>query len=243
MRLERPLINDAINQIMSQNHFELDRSPLHHAGGKMIWRYSSVFGQKGNLEIDLNYMYRQPLWPINMSAPHILLEKVTEIPVLDIHELAAGKLSALFSRRASRDLFDAHYLLKKCKIDTQKLRTSFVIYLAMTEIPMLNLDPRYIEYDLIDIRHRLFPVLRQEALPRSQVSLKQWASDIRHELHDALSTLLPLNKSEIQFIVSIREQGIIRPELITDDARLINVVKTHPAIMWMTKKNEATKKD
>ena len=34
-----------------------------------------------------------------------------QIPVLNIHELAAGKLAALFSRRASRDLFDTRELL------------------------------------------------------------------------------------------------------------------------------------
>lgn len=113
MLQERPMINDAINMILGQNKFELDRNPGFHAGGKMVWRYSSVLSQKGNLEIDLNYMYRQPLWPIKLLTPKISIEKVIQVPVLDIHELAAGKLSALFSRTASRDLFDAHCLLKR----------------------------------------------------------------------------------------------------------------------------------
>src|SRR3990167_7113315 len=185
MLQERPVINDAITQILQQNRFELDRNPTHHAGGKMVWRYPSVLGQKGNLEIDLNYMYRQPLWPIKLFTPKIPFEKIIHVPVLDIHELAAGKLSALFSRTASRDLFDAHYLLTKCNIDPQKLRTSFTIYLAMTGIALSNLDQRYIEYNLKDIRNRLFPVLRQEALPRSQSDLKRWASDTLGELHEA----------------------------------------------------------
>lgn len=71
MLQERPLINDAINMILQQSKFEPDRNPTHHAGGKMVWRYQSVLGQKGNLEIDLNYMYRQPLWPIKiLNAKH-----------------------------------------------------------------------------------------------------------------------------------------------------------------------------
>lgn len=236
MLQEKSVINDAINQILLQNQFELDRSPTHHAGGKMIWRYPSALGQRGNLEIDLNYMYRQPLWPIKMMTPKIMLEKTVEIPVVDIHELAAGKLSALFSRTASRDLFDAHYLLTKCNIDLQKLKTSFVIYLTMTEIVLSNIDQRHIEVNLMDIRNRLFPVLRQEVLPRSQSDLKRWANDILGELHEALSTLLPLNKEEIGFISLIREQGIIQPELITEDKRLISVVEKHPAIVWIAKK-------
>lgn len=243
MLQERPVVNDAINQILLQGQFELDRNPTHHAGGKTAWRYSSVLGQKGNLEIDLNYMYRQPLWSIKMLTPKIMTEKKIEVPVLDIHELAAGKLSALFSRTASRDLFDAHYLLTKCNIELQKLRTSFTIYLAMTEIELSNLNQRYIEYNLMDIRNRLFPVLRQETLPRSQPDLKRWANDTLDELHEALSMLLPLNKEEIEFISLIREQGVIRPELLTEDKHLISVVEMHPAIMWMAKKINKGKND
>ena len=194
---ESPIINDAINQILQQNRFDLDRSPTHHAGGKMIWRYPSVFGQKGNLEIDLNYMYRQPLWPIKFLTPKISFEKTIHVPVLDIHELAAGKLSALFSRSASRDLFDAHYLLTKCDIDAKKLRMAFVTYLAMTEIELSNLTPQYIEYNTLDIRNRLFPVLRQMELPHGQIDLEKWAAKILNELREALSVLLPLNEGEI----------------------------------------------
>lgn len=236
MLQERPLINDAINQILQQNRFDLDRSPTHHAGGKMIWRYPSVLGQKGNLEIDLNYMYRQPLWPIKFLTPKISFEKTIHVPVLDIHELAAGKLSALFSRSASRDLFDAHYLLTKCDIDAKKLRMAFVTYLAMTEIELSNLTPQYIEYNTLDIRNRLFPVLRQMELPHGQIDLEKWAAKILNELREALSVLLPLNEGEIEFISLIRVSDEIKPQLITDDKRLIQAIQVHPAIVWATKK-------
>jgi predicted nucleotidyltransferase component of viral defense system len=236
MLQEKPLINDAINQILQQNRFEPDRNPTHHAGGKMVWRYTSVLGQKGNLEIDLNYMYRQPLWPIKLLTPKIPFEKTIHVPVLDIHELAAGKLSALFSRTASRDLFDAHYLLTKCDIEAPKLRLAFVTYLAMTEIELSNVTPKYIEYNILDIRNRLFPVLRQMDLPRGQPDLKKWASKTLDELYDGLSILLPLKKEEVEFISLIRESGEIKPQLITSDKRLIQAIQTHPAILWAIKK-------
>ncbi len=113
---ERPVVIDAISQILLQNQFDPERAPNYHAGGKMVWRYPSLLGQKGNLEIDLNYMYRQPLWPCSQKMPVLAFNKIFSVPVLDIHELAAGKLSALFSRQASRDLFDAHSLFTKCAL-------------------------------------------------------------------------------------------------------------------------------
>jgi predicted nucleotidyltransferase component of viral defense system len=113
---EKPLIVDAVGQIMSQNQFERHRAPMKHAGGKMVWFYPSLLGQRGSLEIDINFMYRQPLFPIGLKSPNIEAYKSLSGPVLDIHELAAGKLSALFDRSASRDWFDAHYLLTQIPI-------------------------------------------------------------------------------------------------------------------------------
>lgn len=126
MLSEKLQIIEAIHQILSQNQFERHRSPMHHAGGKMVWFYPSVLGQRGSLEIDINFMYRQPLYPVTCRSPNIKGYQHLQGPVLDIHELAAGKLSALFNRSASRDWFDAHYLLTKIPLDNQKLRLAFV---------------------------------------------------------------------------------------------------------------------
>ena len=54
--------------------------------------------------------------------------QATEVPVLDIHELAAGKLAALLSRTASRALFDVSQLLRGGGLDAAKLRLAFVVY-------------------------------------------------------------------------------------------------------------------
>lgn len=39
------------------------REPGEHAGGKWRLRYESAMGGGGNLELNLNYMFREPLWP------------------------------------------------------------------------------------------------------------------------------------------------------------------------------------
>jgi predicted nucleotidyltransferase component of viral defense system len=233
---EKPLLNDAIYKILEQNQFTFYRHPNNHAGSKMVWQYASVMGQKGNLEIDLNYMYRQPLWDIEWKSPRFKLDKLFEVPVLDIHELAAGKLSALFSRTASRDLFDAHYLLTKSKLSCDKLRLTFVIYLSMTDIDIEGLSPNSIKGDVNDINNRLFPVLRQINLPRKKNELKQWAAKLVIELEEALQMIFPLKIEEKAFINQIRTEGKIEPSLIGADAMLASKILSHPAIIWATKK-------
>ncbi|MGO9837807.1 MAG: nucleotidyl transferase AbiEii/AbiGii toxin family protein [Polyangiaceae bacterium] len=68
--------------------------------------------------MDLNFLLRVPLWPIvGMDSNPAGSFRATKVPVLDLHELAAGKLATLLARRASRDLFDAHALLGRADID------------------------------------------------------------------------------------------------------------------------------
>lgn len=238
MKQERQIIHEAILKIMQQNNFDLDRSPTHYAGGKMIWRYPSVLGQKGNLEIDLNYMYRKPLWPIQHIKSRLTIEKSIAIPVLDIHELSAGKLAALFDRQASRDLFDSRYLLTHCDLNREKLRLSFVIYLAIATVELKNIIPEYINYDLQDLQNRLLPVLHQEKIPKAKADVKKFAQTLLNELHSKLSEILPLTDAENEFIKKIRSEGIIEPKLITNDEKLVEALQSHPAILWATKRRQ-----
>ena len=167
MLKERVILTEAIHQILQQNRFERSRSPGNHAGGKMIWSYDSVLGQKGTLEIDLNFMHRQLLWPLVLSESKVIEYSNFKLPVLDIHELTAGKLTALFDRKVSRDLFDAHQLMRRINFDIEKLRLSWVVYLAMSNIDLEFLLPESIQYDLTDLKNRLLPVLQQNEFPRS----------------------------------------------------------------------------
>ena len=48
--------------------------------------------------------------------------------MIDVHELAAGKLAALVGRSASRDLFDVVGLLRGGQLLEERLRVGFVVY-------------------------------------------------------------------------------------------------------------------
>jgi hypothetical protein len=58
------------------------------------------------LELDINFLQRTPLWPPALADSNPIGSFVArQIPLLDVHELAAGKLTALFDRSAARDVF------------------------------------------------------------------------------------------------------------------------------------------
>ncbi len=44
--------------------------------------------------------------------------------------------------------------------------------------------------------------------------------------------MLPLDEEEREFLNLLNERGEIVPELLTDDAQLQTVIRTHPGLLW-----------
>jgi len=65
MMRERPMVEQALTAVFSREGFTVKRMPEDHAGGKWILGYQSALGQPGNLEVDINFMFRVPLWPLS----------------------------------------------------------------------------------------------------------------------------------------------------------------------------------
>jgi len=183
-------------------------------------------------------MYRQPLFPTQLRSPKLNDFANFEFPVLDIHELAAGKLSALLTRVASRDLFDAHHLLTNTALDEKKLRFAFVVYISMTALPLSLISLESISYEERDLHNRLLPVVRQKDLSRSRTAIKTWAKNMARELKVALNSVLPLHDDEAHFISNMRDAGIIDASIITDDIALQQIVENHPALQWALIRNK-----
>src|SRR5205823_1251069 len=102
-----------------------------HAGMKFTATYRSALGGADQIQIDINFMYRLPLFPIRiLDSCAIGSFSAKHVPVLDENELFAGKLRALLARSRSRDLFDSANLFPLVK-DVSKLRLGLHIYGAM----------------------------------------------------------------------------------------------------------------
>lgn len=162
MLAERSGVENRIKRLLERIGLTLSRNPREHAGGKMVWRYPSALGNQGNIEIDINFMYRVPLFPTEQKSSITLSGKqITKLQVLNIHELAAGKLTALLKRQTGRDFFDANELFQYAKIDKKKLRTIFILYAAMcSKKDMLTLTVNNITVDFIDLKNKLIPVMK-----------------------------------------------------------------------------------
>ena len=109
---ERPAVENVIDRLLASQGYGIRRRPSEHAGGKWLSRYASALGGNATLELDMNYMMRQPLFGATRMASCPLGNiRADGVLVLDLHEVVAGKIVALVDRRAARDLFDARRIL------------------------------------------------------------------------------------------------------------------------------------
>lgn len=140
MDLERPLVDRGLQAACERIGVTVKRIPTEHAGAKWRLSFVAAAGGTGTLELDVNYMLRTPLWPTEARTPHVLQGTSPHgaFPILDPHELAAGKLAALLARCASRDLFDTRELLRPGTLDSGRLRLAFVVYGAVNRVDWRN---------------------------------------------------------------------------------------------------------
>jgi len=232
MTAERPKVEQAVQAVCSREGMNITRVPTDHAGGKWRLRYDSGLGEGANLEIDLNFMFRVPLWPVTMRSASVGSCSVRNIPVLDLHELAAGKLAALLARRASRDLFDANQLLARGDLEREKLRLGFVVYGAMNRIDWRKVSIEDVGYDPTELDNELAPVIRSEFLAKQKAG--DWAKQMIAHCRNQLRVVLPMTDPEVAFLDQILDHGAIKPEFLTADAMLADRIRSHPLLQWKT---------
>ena len=232
MLTDRPAIERALQSVASREGFGVARMPHEHAGGKWRLTYSSVLGGRDTLEVDLNYMFRIPLWPVSVLDSHpVGAWRATGIPVLDIHELAAGKLAALLSRKQSRDLFDSHRLLQSGLLERERMRLAFVVYGAMNRKDWRTVTGNDAAFDALEMGEHLLPTLNMRE-DHHDTSPTEFGDRLMMETREALSVVLPLADHERVFLDLLLARGEIDPSLLTSDASLQDRIRQQPLLEW-----------
>jgi hypothetical protein len=229
---ERPKIEQAVQAVCGRLGIRVRRVPGEHAGGKWRLSYDGAAGRTGTLELDMSYMFRTPLWPPELRDSRPLgAFSAAQIPVLNVHELASGKLAALFSRDACRDLFDAHRLLRDVRFDWARLRLGFVVYGGASRRDWRTIKVEDITADPKDIEQQLVPMLRADLVPgRADIGI--WTKKLIEECRGFMAGLLPFKPHEVEFLTFLNDQGEITPELLTTDAGMQETLRKHPGLLW-----------
>jgi hypothetical protein len=229
---ERPLVEQAVHAVCARQTLAVARVPGEHAGGKWRLGYPRVSGGSGRLELDLNYTLRVPLWaPERRDSSMLGGIRASRVPLLDAHELVAGKLAALFGRTTSRDLFDTQLLLRRAELEPDRLRIAFVVYGAMSRRDWRTVSTDDVRMEPADAERRLLPLLRNDIAPPRR-ELGDWCRRLTDECRDRLSSVLPLRPAEREFVGLVVDRGEVAPGLLTDDSKLQERIRAQPALQW-----------
>jgi hypothetical protein len=232
MLAEKSKVEQAIEAVCSRLGIRIKRMPTEHAGGKWRLSFASSSGRPKSLELDMNFLLRTPLWRhAIMDSQSIGSLKLANVPVLDLAELAAGKLAALFSRSAARDLFDARNILRHPNINLNRVRLGFVVYGGANRRDWREISLRDISVNVNEVANQLTPLLRSELAPKRSQTIS-WGKRLVQECHELLSGLLPLRKNEMEFLYRLNEHGEIMSELLTQDVDMQEIISEHPALRW-----------
>lgn len=148
-----------------------------------------------------------------------------------MHELGAGKLSALFHRQASRDLFDAYELLSRQKIENEEFRIVSLIYGVMGSRDWREISINDIQFDKKELQNQLIPVMRKNAVADGE-SWVLWTDRLLQGCKNALSLLLPFSAHENDFLNQLYNHGLLDATLLTSDRQMIQKIHSHPLLQW-----------
>lgn len=232
MMAERAKLDAALAQVASRLGLTVKRAPGEHAGGKWRLSYTSVLGRPAIIEVDVNYMFRVPLWDAApQDSQEFLGDRAKRFNLLDPHELAAGKLAALLARGASRDVFDARELLARDTFERDKLRLAFVVYGGINRVDWRTVSASAVTTTASDVRRQLLPMLRQDIRP-TDGDVERWTSTLIDETRALLSAVLPLTEDEARFLERLNGDGEIEAALLTTDSELQRRIAASPGLQW-----------
>lgn len=171
-----------------------------------------------------------PSWnPSRLDSIEIGRHGVEDVPVLDIHELTAGKLVALVARDAPRDAFDVYQLFSEHEFHSEHLRAAFVAYGGMTRQDWRQISVDDAAFRPQQLKNELLPYLRRSAEDDFEMDdCRQMVADCR----DILGRLIPFQPDEKKFLDKLLDRGIVDPELLTDDAEFARRIGEHPLLEW-----------
>jgi hypothetical protein len=107
MLADRPRVETAVDELARRKGYRVQRSADAFAGRKVYLSYPSVLGHEERIEVDLNFLFRDPigdletrdLWqPGGLDRPRL--------QVVSLDEICIGKMLALLDRAAARDAWD-----------------------------------------------------------------------------------------------------------------------------------------
>jgi predicted nucleotidyltransferase component of viral defense system len=232
METERPALDAALNRLLTAMGYAIRRQPGEHAGGKWIGRFTSALGGGATLEVDVNYMARQPLFGVDrLDSVALAGVQAKAIPILNLHEIIASKLVALVDRTAARDLFDARRILDIPDLDWARIKAAMLAYGASGRRDWRRASIDDIVGDPRELRRKLAICLPLDAFA-AEGGVEAWIEQTVAACRAGLAPLFDLSRDEAAFLDGLLDRGEIDASRLAVDPAVQARIATMPMLQW-----------
>lgn len=243
MEEDRPGLERRIEGLMGSFGYTTRREPTEHAGGKWSYRFASILGGAASIEIDINYLYRGPLFGVqSMPSASIGAYRASGVPVLDIHEIVAGKLVALVTRQTARDLFDAQRIIALEGLDWAKVKlATLMIGASASTFDWRTASVERIGCDPGDTQ-KLVMCLHTQYFDRFGGPV-EWIKMAVADCQAALAPIFVFTAVERAFLDGILNEGVVDASKLDAPEAVRAAIEACPALQWKAQNVRAWKSD
>lgn len=242
MQAERYIISETLKEYMLDSGYTLVPSKLrsHYALDSFVFSYTGSGGAKDNLKIEINYILRSHVLPINKATVKLPWDSTPfHVLCVDSAEIFGSKTAALLGRAAVRDLYDMYTLQKTALAAKPDWRECMckcaVFYSALSGLSCEDLigESAFSRIDTIThlrVKKELCPIIK-----RSEYFDPEEA---KQAVKTFLTGVLDLSPEEKLFLNNF-VHGEYSPELLfssQDTADCLERVMAHPMALWKSKR-------
>ncbi len=232
MEADRPAVDAALNRLLASQGYQIRRQPDEHAGGKWIGRYASALGGNATLELDVNYMARQPLFgAARIDSVPLGEMRASDVLVLDLHEIVAGKLVALIDRHAARDLFDARRILSIDGLDWRRIKAAVLAIGACGRRDWRTMSVEAIKGDPRELRQKLAICLPRDRFA-GKGDIDAWIEETVALCRERFAFLFDLSVNEREFLDAVLDRGEINADLLDVAPEIRARIGAMPMLAW-----------
>ena len=180
----------------------------------------------------MNYVARQPLFGATRMESRPLGEiRVSNVLVLDLHEIVAGKVVALIDRHAARDLFDARRILSIEGLDWSRIKAAVLAIGACGRRDWRTMSTDTIESDPRELRQKL-----ALCLPRGRFTgrgdVDAWIEETVVLCRERFAFLFDLLANEQEFLDGVLDRGEVNADLLNVEPEIRARIKAMPMLAW-----------
>lgn len=236
MLLVRKHLTTLITEYMESEGYKLsEASRYSHSLDAFYFQYQNCGGNRDVIKIEINYSLRSHIFdPVNARILPAVFDDGLRIKTVAPMEIFAAKGNALISRGAARDLYDWGNMIASgiFENDRDTFRKCFAFYTTISgERDRINdtFDVSAIDkLSFTKIRRDLFPVISK----KDNFNLEERKTQSK----EYISNLMILEDSEKEYMGYFAAKEY-RPDLLFEDAEIVERLKYHPMALWKCKKN------